>query len=136
MSNLYSFAIGAGTKNSRGEWLEVFYPNPVLNPEPTLSNLVTGVFGETSDVEPTSDQLASLQTALEENGYSDLATSVNTLKSGDRPLAVVILKQDSVPTSVPQGYLKLHLLSHRLVKPHGTDLTGIFGVFNFFNLRK
>jgi 2,3,4,5-tetrahydropyridine-2-carboxylate N-succinyltransferase len=40
---------------------------------------------------------------------------------------VAILKQDSPPTSVPESYLKLHLLSHRLVKPHGTDLTGIFG---------
>ena len=28
MSNLYSFAIGVGSKNSRGEWLEVFYPHP------------------------------------------------------------------------------------------------------------
>jgi 2,3,4,5-tetrahydropyridine-2-carboxylate N-succinyltransferase len=36
--------------------------------------------------------------------------------------------ENTAPTSVPQGYLKLHLLSHRLVKPHGTDLTGIFGV--------
>ena len=33
MSNLYSFAIGVGSKNSRGEWLEVFYPAPLLNPE-------------------------------------------------------------------------------------------------------
>jgi 2,3,4,5-tetrahydropyridine-2-carboxylate N-succinyltransferase len=38
-----------------------------------------------------------------------------------------MLSQDSAPTTVPESYLKLHLLSHRLVKPHGTDLTGIFG---------
>ena len=37
------------------------------------------------------------------------------------------MTDDLPPTSVPQGYLKLHLLSHRLVKPHGTDLTGVFG---------
>ena len=127
MSNLYSFAIGAGTKNSRGEWLEVFYPTPALNPEAALAKLLTGVFGDDTDIEPSEEQLTALQTALEENGYSDLAASVNTLKSGNRPLIVVILKQDSAPATVPQGYLKLHLLSHRLVKPHGTDLTGIFG---------
>ena len=127
MSNLYSFAIGAGTKNSRGEWLEVFYPTPVINPEPALAKLLTGLFGDNTDIEPTSDQLTSLQTALEENGYSDLAASVSTLKGGKRPLVVTLLKQDSPPTSVPESYLKLHLLSHRLVKPHGTDLTGIFG---------
>ena len=128
MSNLYSFAIGAGTKNSRGEWLEVFYPTPLLNPDAVLAKLLTGVFGDDTDIEPSTEQLTALQTALEENGYNDLAASIDTLKSGNRPLIVVILKQDSAPATVPQGYLKLHLLSHRLVKPHGTDLTGIFGV--------
>jgi 2,3,4,5-tetrahydropyridine-2-carboxylate N-succinyltransferase len=32
------------------------------------------------------------------------------------------------PADVPDAYLRLHLLSHRLVRPHGLDLTGIFGV--------
>jgi len=130
MSKLYSFAIGAGTKNSRGEWLEVFYPIPVLHPEQDLADIVTGIFGDTfdhsSDIEPSAQQLSSLQSALEQNGYSDLAAAVSTLQNAKRPLVVAILKQDSPPTSVPEGYLKLHLLSHRLVKPHGTDLTGIF----------
>ena len=31
------------------------------------------------------------------------------------------------PTSAYDVYLRLHLLSHRLVTPHGVDLTGIFG---------
>ena len=91
-----------------------------------MANLLTSLLGDETDIEPTSDQLTALETALQENGYSELAASVNTLKGGNRPVIVVILKQDSAPTSVPQGYLKLHLLSHRLVKPHGTDLTGIF----------
>ena len=30
--------------------------------------------------------------------------------------------------SVPEAYLKLHLLSHRLVAPHGTNLDGTFGI--------
>jgi len=127
MSNLYSFAIGAGTKNSRGEWLEVFYPNPIYNPDQTLSDLITGIFGDHTDIEPSSEQLSALQSALQQNGYSDLATAVSSLQNGNRPLVVVILQQDTPPTSVPQGYLKLHLLSHRLVQPHGTDLSGIFG---------
>jgi 2,3,4,5-tetrahydropyridine-2-carboxylate N-succinyltransferase len=40
----------------------------------------------------------------------------------------VLLTQDSAPANVPEGYLKLHLLSHRLVKPHGTNLDGLFGI--------
>jgi 2,3,4,5-tetrahydropyridine-2-carboxylate N-succinyltransferase len=31
------------------------------------------------------------------------------------------------PASAYDVYLRLHLLSHRLVRPHGVDLTGIFG---------
>jgi len=34
------------------------------------------------------------------------------------------------PTSVSDAYLRLHLLSHRLVKPHGQSLEGIFGILN------
>jgi 2,3,4,5-tetrahydropyridine-2-carboxylate N-succinyltransferase len=36
------------------------------------------------------------------------------------------LNDNSAPETVGDAYLKLHLLSHRLVKPHGTDLSGIF----------
>ena len=32
------------------------------------------------------------------------------------------------PRDVPDAYLRLHLLSHRLVRPHGQNLDGIFGV--------
>jgi 2,3,4,5-tetrahydropyridine-2-carboxylate N-succinyltransferase len=31
------------------------------------------------------------------------------------------------PKDAADAYLRLHLLSHRLVRPHGMDLTGIFG---------
>ena len=34
------------------------------------------------------------------------------------------------PKDVSDAYLRLHLLSHRLVKPHGLNLDGIFGILN------
>jgi len=34
------------------------------------------------------------------------------------------------PKDVPDAYLRLHLLSHRLVAPHGQSLEGIFGILN------
>ena len=40
----------------------------------------------------------------------------------------VLLEEDKPPGNVPEGYLKLHLLSHRLVAPHGTNLDGLFGI--------
>jgi 2,3,4,5-tetrahydropyridine-2,6-dicarboxylate N-succinyltransferase len=43
---------------------------------------------------------------------------------------VVLVELDLTepPASVPDAYLRLHLLSHRLVRPHGLALDGIFGV--------
>jgi 2,3,4,5-tetrahydropyridine-2,6-dicarboxylate N-succinyltransferase len=35
---------------------------------------------------------------------------------------------ESAPTDAYDAYLRLHLLSHRLVKPHGLSLEGLFGV--------
>ena len=37
---------------------------------------------------------------------------------------------DAAPSNVSDAYLRLHLLSHRFVKPHGLKLDGIFGVLN------
>lgn len=36
----------------------------------------------------------------------------------------------AAPKDVPDAYLRLHLLSHRLVKPHGVSLDGIFSILN------
>ncbi len=128
MSNLYSFAIGVGSKNSRGEWLEVFYPAPLLNPHQGISDIVAVSLGlTTGEIEPSTEQLAALQSALSHNGYSEMAETVTQLAASSRPVVAVALAENTPPTTVPEGYLKLHLLSHRLVKPHGTDLTGIFG---------
>ena len=39
-----------------------------------------------------------------------------------------VIDLDAAPADVPDAYLRLHLLSHRLVAPHGQNLTGLFGV--------
>ena len=41
---------------------------------------------------------------------------------------IVAIDLDVAPQSVPDAYLRLHLLSHRLVKPREINLEGIFGV--------
>src|SRR5690606_25415168 len=56
------------------------------------------------------------------------AATARALSKSDRPLVATLLANDIGAISVPEAYLKLHLLSHRLVKPHGINLNGIFGV--------
>jgi 2,3,4,5-tetrahydropyridine-2-carboxylate N-succinyltransferase len=43
-------------------------------------------------------------------------------------VAMVEIDLDAPPKDVPDVYLRLHLLSHRLVQPNGLNLDGIFGV--------
>jgi 2,3,4,5-tetrahydropyridine-2-carboxylate N-succinyltransferase len=43
-------------------------------------------------------------------------------------ITTIIADLDAPPTDTADVYLRLHLLSHRLVQPHGLNLTGVFGL--------
>jgi len=43
-------------------------------------------------------------------------------------VTTVLADLDAPPADAPDAYLRLHLLSHRLVRPHGVSLDGIFGI--------
>ena len=57
------------------------------------------------------------------------ATGADELR-GTRTVAIatVIPDLEQPPRDTADGYLRLHLLSHRLIRPHGANLDGIFGV--------
>ena len=44
---MFSFALGIGTKDSSGNWLEVFYPDPLINPDEALLAPALKAFGYT-----------------------------------------------------------------------------------------
>ena len=121
----FAFGLGVGTHNSAGEWLEIFFPQPVLAPSAELAR-ATGDFDSAAALER--EQLQALQSALEGAGETAQAALAQELLGSEQPVVAVLLRQDAAPANVPEGYLKLHLLSHRLVRPHGTNLDGLFGV--------
>ena len=130
-SPFFSFGFGVGTQNSKGEWLEVFYAQPLLNPAPSLIEAITDILsyqGGNQAVTFTGDKTAALATALQAAGEAEQAVLVASLADSQRPLVATFIEEDIDPKSVVEVYLKLHLLSHRLVKPHGTNLTGMFGL--------
>jgi 2,3,4,5-tetrahydropyridine-2-carboxylate N-succinyltransferase len=47
-----------------------------------------------------------------------------------RKIVSITINLDSAPQSASDAYLRLHLLSHRLVVPHGLSLDGIFAILN------
>lgn len=130
MSNLYAFGLGVGTQNQSGQWLEVFYAAPLLSPGADIASAIAESLGDIQGnqaITLNQESLDTLAEALKKTGADTQAQLARSLKESQRPVVATVLTEDSAPASVPEGYLKLHLISHRLVKPHGTDLSGLFG---------
>ncbi|MFN2524289.1 MAG: 2,3,4,5-tetrahydropyridine-2,6-dicarboxylate N-succinyltransferase [Mycobacteriales bacterium] len=89
---------GLCTTTSGGQVLDTWYPEPALG-EPTAA-----------------------PSGLDALAGSDDARGVT------REVVQTVIDLDAPPADVCDAYLRLHLLSHRLVQPHGCDLTGLFGV--------
>jgi 2,3,4,5-tetrahydropyridine-2-carboxylate N-succinyltransferase len=99
-----AWAYGLSTTTEAGAVLDTWYPEPALGEAPGQSSLL--------DVPPL---LASLEGA-----------------DPDREVRMSVVRTtidlDAAPLDAPDAYLRLHLLSHRLVRPREVNLDGIFGV--------
>jgi 2,3,4,5-tetrahydropyridine-2,6-dicarboxylate N-succinyltransferase len=84
--------------------LDTWYPEPALGGPP--------------DIAAPPHELASLTGAREDVASRGVRIDV-TLREIDL---------DAPPSDTSDAYLRLHLLSHRLVRPHGLNLDGIFSV--------
>ncbi len=105
--------VGLATVTSDGTVLDTWYPHPKL------------VEAGTSGTERlTAEQTAEL---LGESAAALLGPDT------DRGVEVVAVRVTigtlaTAPADAHDVYLRLHLLSHRLVRPHGQSLDGIFGL--------
>ena len=81
--------------------LDVFYPEPKLGAEGEPGTHTTG--------QPVYDEVRGVHSV---------------------PVHTSIAELDDRPADAYDAYLRLHLLSHRLVRPHGANLDGVFGVLN------
>ena len=102
--------------------LDAFYPRPLAQVTGAVADTLQGVTGHLDAA-----QLKELASAFEQAGETGLAllpgNSWTPISGWSPPPA-----DNAAPDSVEAAYLKLHLISHRLVKPHETDLTGLFGL--------
>ncbi len=96
-----AWGFGLVTTSDAGGALDAWFPSPALGEAP-------------ADAQPSAEL-----TAL---AGRDDARAVTT------DVHLVEIDLDAAPADVPDAYLRLHLLSHRLVRPHGQNLDGIFGV--------
>lgn len=126
MNTLYALGLGVGTQNSKGEWLEVFYPRPLLTPDQAIAESFAKALNYSGGNQTFNLHPEDLQQLKGLN--AEWTDTLASLQDSRKPLVAVLLETNAGPKTVPEAYLKLHLLSHRLVKPHGTALDGIFGV--------
>ena len=129
MSNFFAIALGCGTKNRNDNWLEVFYPDPALNPDDKLIEVIReelGYQGGNAAIELTHRQVQHIAREWREAGFEHEASYAVAFQESDRPVVLTVLETDAEPASTPEAYLKLQLISHRLVKPHGVNLSGMF----------
>ena len=129
---LHSFAFGLATLNFAGEVIEVYYPHPRIDPpaelaEPLIEHCQWEA-GRNGFIELDQGAAESLLTALAAARQSADAALLRQLSHSRQRLIACLLSVDAAPASIPEAFLKLHLLSGRLAKPHSLNLDGLFGV--------
>ncbi|MFE2126388.1 2,3,4,5-tetrahydropyridine-2,6-dicarboxylate N-succinyltransferase [Streptomyces amritsarensis] len=107
-------AAGLATITSDGTVLDTWFPAPELVAEP----------GPAGTERLTAEQaVESLGAAAAKAIRSDAVRGVEVVA-----VRTVIASLEDKPLDAHDAYLRLHLLSHRLVKPHGQNLDGVFGL--------
>jgi len=91
---------GIATVTFDGAVLDTWFPNPVLGESTVAPAYLSQLLGRDEERRVT------------------------------RQLVSITIDLASAPTSPSDAYLRLHLLSHRLVAPHGQSLAGLFGILN------
>lgn len=129
----FALAFGTATKNRDGKIIEAFFPAPILNPSDALVSELAQVsgYGEGNQyLNISTEQSAQLAAIFAQHDQANNASFADKAANASQSLVLVILASDQQPQSVAEGFLKLQLISHRLVKPHGTVLDGIFGLLH------
>jgi 2,3,4,5-tetrahydropyridine-2-carboxylate N-succinyltransferase len=120
-----AFGLGLATRDARsGRLLDAWFPVLGLDGEraTTIDALVPG------------SGTRSVELDIVSGGDPDLARvmaaagSTNALGSTSVAVAVVIEDLAAAPQHALEATLRLHLLSHRLIRPHGLSLDGVFGL--------
>lgn len=128
--SLFSIAFGIGSRNRSGQWLEVFFPKPLLRPDSVLIERIQAILnysGGNQIIDFNFAIASELASALKHIAPEQSALLVRLAES-HKPTVACILEHDAQPNSVPEAYLKLQLISHRLCKPHELNLTDLFKV--------
>ncbi|MGI9345756.1 MAG: tetrahydrodipicolinate N-succinyltransferase N-terminal domain-containing protein [Gammaproteobacteria bacterium] len=128
MTSIWSIGIGLATpapaEMQAQSWMEVWYPSVLLQPDSSQERLIRQLTnGRTGVLDDVPDELAAQVALWSAAGDTPIAIPPSV---GRRQRICCVLEQDAAITSVAEAYLKLHLLSLRLVRPNSINLEGLF----------
>lgn len=110
-------AWGAGIATLCGERvLDTFFPAPVLGSPPS------GFEAGTAEIDAHQAAMLDAHLLAEAAGHDELR------RVNRAPVLTAIADLSAPPADAHDAYLRLHLLSHRLVAPRALSMDGIFGV--------
>jgi 2,3,4,5-tetrahydropyridine-2-carboxylate N-succinyltransferase len=121
MTTCFAWGIGIARHSNSGVMLDCYFPAPVLHPSADVGALLREEIGAGIQ-EIGAARFATLLARLPEPTASALAP----LTAAKRALTSVLLEEDGPIVHTAEAYLKLHLLSHRLLQPNAQNLQGIF----------
>ncbi|MEN0129978.1 MAG: 2,3,4,5-tetrahydropyridine-2,6-dicarboxylate N-succinyltransferase [Brevundimonas sp.] len=101
MTSRSAWGFGLSTVTLDGVTLDTWYPAPALGT-------------------PDDDAVAPAELVAAERTDEARAVRIVVVRT--------VIDLDEAPASTADAYLRLHLLSHRLVAPHGQNLDGVFAV--------
>ncbi len=113
-----AWGVGLATLTTSGQVLDAWYPVLHLGPDP-------------EPPVPTSRQLEPSEVAAAAGPEVAACLGSDDLR-GVRVVAVATVVDDlaAAPVDAADVYLRLHLISARLLRPHGCSLDGIFGLLS------
>jgi 2,3,4,5-tetrahydropyridine-2,6-dicarboxylate N-succinyltransferase len=137
MSDHAAFGVGLATRTPQGKVLDTWFPVVALGDDGPDGERLADLVGHTGGV-ATHELTPAVVDGL--GGDGEAVTAARTAvaaATGESPtrtnrVPVVTFLDDlaSAPGDAHDVYLRLHLLSHRLVTPHGVNLDGAFGALN------
>jgi len=101
--------IGLATVAADGTVLDSWFPEPRLDTDEPAGTVRLSVV-------QVPDEIAALAGQDEDRGVETV------------PVLTAVSALDDKPTDAYDAYLRLHLLSHRLIRPHDANLDGLFGL--------
>jgi 2,3,4,5-tetrahydropyridine-2,6-dicarboxylate N-succinyltransferase len=137
MSEIAAFGVGLSTRTPDGKVLDAWYPVVHLDDAGDAAAQLAEAVGHTGGT-ATHVLTGSAVERLDEHGVLASARSLvpasvsqaGPTRTQQVAVACFLDDLDTPPVEATDTYLRLHLLSHRLVRPHGVNLDGAFGTLH------